>query len=163
MSNFKRNSPGCKCGCDVPNPPIGVTIPGCFCQGTPQTLTLTVTYGSGENAHTYGNAYQSCGMAYFTAAPGYMPQSSFPGPGYYSSTAWVDDYGFTDYYRLSCFSSQYSLGIGQYGGGLWQSPGQIYNWAMGSRNPVNFCSPFLLAVGQTQPGIFFNGKFVVSG
>lgn len=160
MSN--RKSGGCKC-CGGGNPPIGVSIPGCFCQGTPQTLTLTVSFGPGENAHTYGNAYQPCAMAYYSVAPGYMPQSSFPGPGYYSTTTWVDDYGFTDYFRLSCFSSQYSLGIGQYGGGLWQSPGQIYNWAMGSRNPVNFCNPFQLIVGQTQPGIFFNGKFTILG
>lgn len=155
-------------------PPIVIGIPGCFCQQVPTTLNLTVTYGSNETASTYGNAYKPCSLAYYPAGspPPYIPLENYPGAGFYSTTAWVDDYGFTDYYRLSCFASQFSLGFGQYGGGLWQSPGQLFNWAMGSRNPVNFCDPgqpfpgsgpFALNVGQTQPGIFFNGKFVVTG
>lgn len=164
----KRNGPrSCgPCGCPGGGTPIVINPPGCYCQGTPASLSCTVIYGSGENAHTYGNAYQSCGLAWFTSAPGYIPQSSFPGPGYYSTTAWVDDYGFTDYYRLSCFSAQFSLGIGQFGGGLWQSPGQIYNWAMGGRNNTNTCNnqgPFSLNAGQTQPGIYFNGSFLITG
>ena len=153
-------------------PPIMIGYPGCLCSTVPGSVGMAVEYGEGEDAHTYGNAYQSCTFQWYTATgtvggvpngtyPGYMPFSAYSGAGYYSSTAWVDDYGFTDYFRLSCFSTQWTLGVGQYSGGLWQSPGQIYGWTIGGRPAVNFCSPFQLHVGHTQQGIYFNGQFLV--
>jgi len=144
---------------------IVIGIPGCFCQGTPFELNLTVSYSPGFTAADYGNAYQDCVLNYYSVGPlPYQPLEFFPGPGYYSTTAWVDDYGFLDYFKLQCFASQYSLGIGQYGGGVWQSPGQLFNWAMVARpQPNNFCSPFLLSQGTNQPGINFSGQFIITG
>ena len=113
---LKKHSPGgCGSPCDAcggSSGPIGVGSPGCLCQGTPFELSMTVTYGVGETAATYANAYRSCTLGYFTSPPGYMPQSAFTGAGYYSTTSWVDDYGFVDYFRLNCYSTQYSLGFG---------------------------------------------------
>ena len=149
-------------------PPISITVPGCFCTAIPVSLSLTVAYGPGVSAATYGHRYQDCTLQYYDNAayglPPYMPGSSFPGPGWYSTTAWTDDFGFLDYLRLSCFSNQFAIGSGQYGGGLWYSPEQIFNWNIGSRTaPFNTCSPFLLSLGATQPGVGFSGQFIISG
>lgn len=172
---FKRNSPGCGCGCGGSG---GTTIgiPGCVCQNTPASLTCTITYGPGEDAHSYSNAYQSCTIGYFTTPPSYLPQSAFAGVGYYSTEAWTDDYGFTDYYRLDCYTSQWSLSFGQNNLGIWQSPVPIYNWSMATRcydsngqiidcppDRRNYCDPLLLQFGHPQQGIVFYGKIVISG
>jgi hypothetical protein len=160
--------PGCGC-CGGPSPPVGIEISGCLCKDMPQSLALDVTYGPGEDSHTYANAYQSCEMGYFTSPPGYMPSHAFTGKGYYSTTSWIDDYGFEDYFRLNCYSSQWSLGFGQHSLGIWQAPGQVYNWTIGGIPAVNSCSyggvsrPFALAFGHTQDGVVFNGKIQVRG
>ena len=144
------------------NPVIGIA--GCTCQGTPASLSLTAIYGQDEDAHTYGNSYQSGPLAYYTSAPPYMPQAAFPGAAYYSPATWTDDYGALDYFRITCYSTQYTLAIGQFNGTNWQSPSPIYTWQIGGRpGQVNTCNPFLLGFGRVQQGIYFNGRFVVSG
>lgn len=159
-------NPMCCCGGGGTTPPGGIDIPGCLCQGTPASLSLTVAYSPGTTAADYANAYPAATLAYYADPPDYMPEFVFNGPGYYSTTSWIDDYGFIDYYRLTCFSSQYALGFGQNTLGTWQAPVQIWTWTVGASHVVlgtNTCSPFALPFGNSAPGFPFLGRFAVAG
>lgn len=139
------------------NPPVGINIPDCACQGTPASLSLTVTYPPGESAATYHNAYQSGTLEWYDynavsnpggSRPSYLPPSAWTGAAYYSSASWINDFGFEQYFRMSCFSSQYALTTGAKLFGAWEPPVQTYNWNIGA----NTCVPFSLTAGFVPSG-----------
>ena len=169
MGDFKRNGPGCQCGCGASGG-AGISLPGCFCAPVPASLACTVTFGPGETAATYGGQYQDATILYYPAGPPYLAYVPVTSPGFFSTTSWpgtgLGTTGNYFFYYFYCDGSLFTLGVGNYRpGGAYNPPGPVWRWpVIGAGSTGNSCSPFLLVSGVKQPvNAVFNGKFVVSG
>jgi hypothetical protein len=160
---FRRNSPGgcTSCGCGPPPGTGPGDISGCTCQHTPASLAVVVTYGPGEDTHTYDGALVSGTMGWYSSPPAYLAGVPVGGPGYYSDAPWTNDFGFRNYYRLECSANQYQLGLGDDLGGSWSAAGAIFSWSLAPG--INTCSPFALTSGAPASGFIFHGQFTISG
>jgi hypothetical protein len=145
---------GCtNCGCTPAGGGGPGNYTGCACQGTAASLSVAVTYASGETAATYLHQYQDAALVWYTLVgsdvPPYLAPASYSGVGYYSSTTWFDDFGQSCYYRLLCNSSQYSISLGVFSGPS-HNIGTVRSWNV---VPPNACIPFSMTSGFRPSGV----------
>jgi hypothetical protein len=155
-------NPDCDPNCCGTSGGGGGDIPGCTCQGMPNTLTMTI---SGTDPITGLPAcdpgtFQPCTLLWQTTP------TAFSGLGlgsscYLSTTTFTDPYTGTDfYYVLGCTAVFYSLSR-IYVGPPPYHDSTIYAWSVGLTG--NTCTPFLLSNGFGYSGINPACLVVISG
>jgi hypothetical protein len=125
----------------------GVTVPGCPCQTSPTTLTMSSSEPDSNN-----QILQSATLQYGTT-PLELAALGLSAASYLSTTTFTDTAtGDQFWYYLSCFLGYYAL-TRLYAESAYGSPYRdivIYRWLIGASG--NSCEPFLLANGTIFPG-----------
>jgi hypothetical protein len=145
-----RSLPCCG-GSPAPSNPVG-SIPYCFCDPMPATLTMT-----SADPSCNGGMFQSCTLQY-QEAPSWAASLGITGMIYLSTTSFPDasEGGAQFYYYLTCLYDHYELtrlypsSPDTTPPGMPARDGLLYQWNIGGYG--NTCDPFHLDYGSAFPG-----------